>query len=823
MVKVFLFYPLLDQMSSTCLSLVHRQGQQLCRYGEDVTTLKISTRASAATAAVAVIAALGAGMLPGTATAAPATPTNDPADAIQSTKVDHNLPGPLTEKVEAEQKAATEQLLAGTAKIEKHGSSTSIKLGRDKYVELARERTDKIFTILVDFSDQVDSTTKTADGKVKYGGTPGPQHNQIAQPDRAKNNSTAWQADYNQKHFQDLYFSSTQDSMKTFYEKQSSGRYSLEGQVTDWVKVPWNEARYGSDYCGQHVCNNAQDLIRDGINAWVADQKAKGQTDAQIKDTIAQYDKYDRYDYDHDGDFNEPDGYIDHFQIVHAGEDQSAGGGKQGTDALWAHRSYVYGSGAGQTGPSTNKLGGTPVGDTGIWIGDYTMQPENGGLGVFAHEFGHDLGLPDLYDTSGQGIDNSVGFWSLMSSGSWLGEGKDSIGDKPNDFDVWSKLQLGWLKYDKAKAGEISAHLLGPVEYNSKRPQALVVDLPNKTVTTEINTPFAGGNEWWSGSADNLNVTLARDVDLTGKTSATLSAKGWYDLEQDYDYGYAEVSTDGGANWTALDGTFNGTALPKDPSGKASLTGSSGNKWGDLSFPLDAYAGKAVKVRFHNTTDGGVHNKGFALDDIVVTVNGTPVFTDGAENGDNGWTATGFSRITGKFSKDYAQHYLVENRQYVSYDQTLKTGPYNFGFSTTKPDWVEHYANQNGLLIWLWDQSQTDNNVANHPGQGLVLPIDSHPTPIKWTDGTLMRPRLQGYDSPFGFERTDGLNLHKADVAANVPSEKGVRTFNDHTGKYWDASNQYSSVQVPDTNTRISVIYESLNKLETLVLVTPAK
>ena len=43
------------------------------------------------------------------------------------------------------------------------------------------------------------------------------------------------------------------------------------------------------------------------------------------------------------------------------------------------------------------------IGNTGIWVGDYTMQPENGGLGVFAHEFGHDLGLPDLYDTSATG------------------------------------------------------------------------------------------------------------------------------------------------------------------------------------------------------------------------------------------------------------------------------------------------------------------------------------------------------------------------------------------------------------------------------------
>ncbi|MFD0571612.1 M6 family metalloprotease domain-containing protein [Kitasatospora gansuensis] len=219
----------------------------------------------------------------------------------------------------------------------------------------------------------------------------------------------------------------------------------------------------------------------------------------------------------------------------------------------------------GTRGPASNKLGGTPVGGTGIWAGDYTMQAENGGLGVFAHEYGHDLGLPDLYDTSGSGIDNSVGFWSLMSSGSWLGTGKESIGNKPADLDAWSKLQLGWLKYEKGAAGKYSAHLLGPAEYNTKRPQALVVDLPKKTVTTEINTPFEGAGEWWGGSADDLNVSLTRDVDLTGKTSASLSAKGWYDIEQDYDYGYAEVSTDGGANWTALNGTFNGTAIPADP------------------------------------------------------------------------------------------------------------------------------------------------------------------------------------------------------------------------------------------------------------------
>ncbi|MFJ5883609.1 immune inhibitor A domain-containing protein [Kitasatospora cineracea] len=756
-------------------------------------------------------------MLPGTASAAPATTTiTDPADAVQNDSVPRELQSPLADKQQAEQTAAVEQLVNGTAKVEQHGSGSSIKLGRDKYVELSRERTDKIFTILVDFGDQVDNTTTTPDGKVKYGGTPGPAHNQIAAPDRKNDNSTAWQADYNQAHYQDMYFAKDKPSLKTYYERQSSGRYSVDGVVTDWVRVPWNEARYGSDYCGQHVCANAQDLIRDGINAWVADQKAKGQTDAQIRATLASYDQWDRYDYNGNGNFNEPDGYIDHFQIVHAGEDQSAGGGVQGTDALWAHRSYAYANQAGKTGPDNNKLGGTPIGDTGLWVGDYTMQPENGGLGVFAHEYGHDLGLPDLYDTTGQGVDNSVGFWSLMSSGSWLGAGKNEIGDMPNDLDVWSKLKLGWLNYDTAKAGQTSTSLLGPVEYNTKRKQGLVVNLPPKTVTTEINTPFEGGNEWWSGSADNLNVTLTRTVDLTGKTSAKLTAKAWIDLEQDYDFAYAEVSTDGGKNWSSLAGTLNGAAIPDN-----ALTGTT-NGWADLAFPLDAYAGKSVQIRFHNTTDPGVHNKGIALDNISVTADGAALFTDGAENGDNGWTAAGFSRISGKFSKDYDQHYLVENRQYVSFDTTLKTGPYNFG-SAARPDWVEHYANQNGVLIWLWDSSQSDNNVFNHPGQGLILPVDAHPAPLKWNDGTLMRPRFQSYDATFGSDRTDGLQLHKADALTKIPSSRGVTVFNDHTTKYWFAENPYSSVQVPDSGTQIEVLWQSHNDLEAMIKVKPVK
>ncbi|MEV5755920.1 immune inhibitor A domain-containing protein [Streptomyces tendae] len=712
----------------------------------------------------------------------------------------HDLKGPLSDTQAAQREEALKQVISGNASVKKKDGSNVVQLkskkGDAKYVELGREKTDKIFTILVEFGDKVDS---------RYGGTPGPLHNQIAKPNRKTDNSTAWQEDYDQEHFQDLYFGSGKgvNSVKTYYEKQSSGRYSVDGEVSDWVKVPYNEARYGSNKCDPDNC--AWYAVQDGVTAWVADQKAAGRTDAQIKSQLTQYDQWDRYDFDGDGDFNEPDGYIDHFQIVHAGEDESAGGGAQGEDAIWAHRWYAFGTDAGATGPADNKLGGTQIGDSGIWVGDYTIQPENGGLGVYAHEYGHDLGLPDHYDTAGG--DNSTGFWTLMSSGSWLGTGRNEIGDLPGDMNAWDKLQLGWLNYDTAKAGVNSWHKLGLAEYNTKHKQGLVVELPKEEVTTEIVTPAEGETQWWSGSGNDLKNTLSRSVDLTGKSAASLTLDGWYDIEADYDFLYTEVSTDGGANWTAIDGTFDGQPIQRDGSDKPALSATV-DAYGKLVYPLDAYAGKKIDLRFRYQTDGGLAMKGFTADEIAVTADGETLFSDNAETADDAWTAVGFTRKGASFTKEYAQYYIAENRQYVSYDKTLKTGPYNFGFSE-RPNWVEHYAYQNGLLIWKWDTSQADNNTSQHPGKGLVLPIDSHPTALKWKDGTLMRNRFQAYDSPFSLYRTDGMTLHKADVAKYVPGSKGVSVFNDRKNDYYDPANPTGGVQVTDTNTKIKILKEA--------------
>ena len=221
-----------------------------------------------------------------------------------------------------------------------------------------------------------------------------------------------------------------------------------------------------------------------------------GKTAAEVDAYLAQFDTWDRYDFDHDGNFDEGDGYIDHFQAVHAGEGEEAGATE---DAIWSHRWYVNGTDYGTTGPTVgtnqNKVGGTRIGQSNYWLGDYTVEPENGGLGVFAHEFGHDLGLPDYYDTAGG--ENSTAFWTLMSSGSWLSGGeaeRKGIGTTPGLMGPEEKLFLGWLDYTTVETGEDASVTLNPSQDTGRRPsdQAVRVNLPDKTTTTAYTTAPAG-------------------------------------------------------------------------------------------------------------------------------------------------------------------------------------------------------------------------------------------------------------------------------------------------------------------------------------------
>jgi immune inhibitor A len=700
-----------------------------------------------------------------------------------------NRPDPLTTKQLELKEKALEAKLNGKAK----GKTHEVALGQ--YVELEREGEGAVWTVLGEFADY--------------------KHNEmISEPDRSIDNTTIWAPDFSRDYYMDLLFNEapSANSMRNFYIEQSSNRYTVYGDVTDWIGVSGDAWTYDDDLESPMGGNAVWYFLDESVDGWYAAQIAAGKTPAEINAYLSQFDVWDRYDYNGNGNFDEPDGYIDTFQSVHAGEGNEAGGGILGDAAIWSHSWYAFFGDIGSTGPDFNKYGGIQIGDSEYWVGKYTIQPENGGVGVFVHEFGHDLGLPDLYDTSGG--ENGTGFWTLMSSGSWLDDGMDTIGNKSSHMGAWEKFQLGWLNYEVGRAGQKSEHKLGPMEYNTKQAQGVFVILPQKEVVSNIGNPYDGSYYYYSGAGDYLDHFMYKAFDLPAGT--TLMAKAKYDIELDWDYAYLVYSTDGGVTWTSIDTNLSTTTDPNSQNFGYGITGVSGG-WVDLTANLPA---GNVLLGFRYWTDANTGGFGFMVDDIIIT--GFP--TDGAET-DAGWTFDGFKVTTGTEAALYSHYYVLEYRTYKGYDSTLKVGPYNWGFQDNPVIGgvqVEHFPYQDGLLINYWDTSQRNNQVRRHPGQGLLLPIDAHPTAMIRPDGGVWRNRISTFDSTFTLEPTDELSLHWRSVPYYFPSQPGVSVFDDRI-TYYDPVNPWGSVINPNTGTQIRIQSISAQNSFMQVQVRPAK
>lgn len=134
---------------------------------------------------------------------------------------------------------------------------------------------------------------------------------------------------------------------------------------------------------------------------------------------------------------------------------------------LWSHR-WTYGIAMGD---STKKY----VTKDGVTISDYVRlpalncyQPTTIDIGIFAHELGHALGLPDLYSTTDPPTNNGIGYWGLMAFGNWNKE------PAPAFMEAWSRMQLGWLRVVPARNGR--TYTLDP---SNTAGSAVRVDIPN--------------------------------------------------------------------------------------------------------------------------------------------------------------------------------------------------------------------------------------------------------------------------------------------------------------------------------------------------------
>jgi immune inhibitor A len=202
-------------------------------------------------------------------------------------------------------------------------------------------------------------------------------------------------------HFQRLLFNAgNADSLTSIYKELSRGKLMVTGQAVGYVRAPHPYTYYtnGQSGMGTSPPTNTPGLLQDAL------------TEFCKTSSLAPFDT--------DGD-----GYVDGIFLIHAGGGAEAEPDPtRRPDMIWSHKWTLP----------------TPFLNNGVRAYAYSTEPEDGKVGVFAHEFGHVLGLPDLYDTSYQSA--GVGEWCLMGGGSWGGGG-----DKPTRLSCWCLARLGWI------------------------------------------------------------------------------------------------------------------------------------------------------------------------------------------------------------------------------------------------------------------------------------------------------------------------------------------------------------------------------------------
>ncbi|MFC7490599.1 MULTISPECIES: immune inhibitor A domain-containing protein [unclassified Knoellia] len=688
---------------------------------------------------------------------------------------------------------AARQLAKLEAEAIKTGKSPkAIKATKAKKFKQAKTTQEaKLLTILVEFSETANddfSGSMVPDGYGAENCVPGnvqngPTHNQIPNPagSALADNNSMWVPDFSSEHFNTMLYTKegitervrpdltgpdgkpgvdiSGYTMKNMYEEMSKGAYTVGGSATPWITVPHSEGYYGATTChkdenGEWVYSAVQDMQGHPDNPRGPGQlpidAVASLAKAQPNFPWADYDLEDQGDRDGDGNLLEPDGVIDHVVLVHAGEDKSGGGGAEGPYAIWAHSSAVP--------------GGAAVPGTNLRLSNYIVQPEDSGVGVFAHEYGHDLGLPDLYDTASGG-DSDVDFWDLMSSGSHSGPIFQSM---PTHMGLWDKWVLGWVDPVQINPGDDPTAV--KVGQTSRTPKGsadgVKINLPPKSLT--LATPHSGANMWWGQNDQSwAKNTLTRSVTVPAAADSKFWMWNNYVIEKDWDFGFVEVSTDGGATWTPQK-VYNeaGTAVTTpdgypDPNGnlasfgnrKYGLTGTS-NGWRHDYIDLSQWSGKTIQVRLLMGTDAAFTERGWFADDFSVTGGGATTWSDDVEGGAAGWTATkgtwvdgsalgaGWVIDTGSSSRE--QYYLVEWRNFDGFDEGLK-----YAYDTTYQKLGEDGAwkvekikyNAPGALVWYRDTSYGDanhvlNNLTSLPSEGAkggLLIVDSHFDPLRRT------------------------------------------------------------------------------------------
>jgi bacillopeptidase F (M6 metalloprotease family) len=661
--------------------------------------------------------------------------------------------------------------------------------------------------------------------------------------DRFKGQADA--ADRNRAYFQDLLFAPNlraprEHTLTHYYFHQSKGRYIVTGQVLPVIRVSEK-----SEYYGQPIQNS------DG--QWRNDVRAETLVEHALKAAYARnpafpwkdFDVFDPADYDGDGVYDESDGYIDHFVLVYAGKAQSScqrlfnldqkftsnapadlyerlqPAEKECAQRIWPHRfSITANNGKGPTVEGfANRRGGVALNDA-LWVYDYNVQSEYTDISTFIHEFGHSIGLPDLY---AQQTNNSTASWDAMSS---------TASPLPQELSAWSRLVLGWLDpcmiIPRVAGGSRvqSVYLKTMNDWSGaaggRNAQGLcdaaMVILPPKLRRLRMGPLGAnnGKQAAYTGQGNDLNHYLSRTFDLRKAAAGpiTLELDTWFEIEADWDYLYVEASVDGETyerlmptdktnpedadsvmpskrghdglgtvpGFTGRSGDRNGDGRVESAPGcdvtaarqsAEERVGAGGGpspcdtpQWVHATFDLSRFRGREVEIRFHYFADMAAVEDGALVDNVSIPAIG---FSDAfeAERFD-GWKVEGFSLSSGSHDIHVTHFYLLEYRdpyekfvRATNYDNALAEPGFAF-FRNEETGALEalDVRYRSGVLAWYYNGQYlwSQNEPAEFgPGNGFLLLVDANPQEF----------RVPMVPSRY-FKETDGWRRYEFDDAAQA-------------------------------------------------------
>ena len=571
------------------------------------------------------------------------------------------------------------------------------------------------------------------------------------------------------------------------------GNVTVKGTVRGWVEVNHSEGYYGADNCNTGESDGGGPVPIGQLVVDAAKKFNKLHPDYYTDTSPDAF--WPKYDGDHDG-------FIDTFWIIHAGIGQEAGGGAEGDYAIWSHSWDLR---AFSKWPNGFKVyeGDPSTPDDDIYIGPYTMQPENADLGVLTEEFGHNFfGLPDLYTTD---YTNSIGFWSNMSGGSWGGPLGGAV---PVGMPLWFKM-IAWCgsgpcnwnepMATKSNVSATSDVTIGQLE---STPEGVFKGVRINLPKGEIDIPNRAGTgkaAYTDTGRDNLNITLERQLSVPADAAGVLSFNSDWDIEEDYDYGYVMVKS--GNTWTILD-DMDGVLRESNPNGANLGHGLTGAGNQVLRFDLSAYKGKTVIVRLRYKTDGGVTQAGWWVDNLRLDETLVDNFKEAVAPADfPDWSNSKPGWIVAPLTRYYTHYYLLEWRAKTKYDKMLQTA-YVTTFSDEDEWRVERVPyNIPGAVLYYRDQRYGSTyslkpNLYDTPSIGpkyqlLVIDMNYGPMRLGDTPETYKRslnPNASSYDAALTLQPAQAFSLSRVWGVRggpwNFPSKPAVNRFDDALGYY---------------------------------------